>query len=430
MKSRRSRYRTKGPSEESVAPENLPPPQPQPTPEEVKQKLEQVEQKITFTLRMIDSSLVNAQHVASKILNNVKTYATQTKSINESLQVWSKFFTSFPSVQAPSFTNSTHSTLGSSIHFGGTKTPIGGGDAGAGFTSTPVRKHSRVKEEKSIESLESLRHITPPLTTPFVVSDGNRKKMTAPYSCQRQLNQDMSMTSTNDAKEPEDEGAEFMSPVTNASQKLVHREEKWEHNLEDDDTNNGHRSFHVDSEIAFNVEDLSDSTPLASRVNNSIRSSEISGIADLKYHSTPKSGNALSKKALSDQEDQQEKENTTRAKELDLSQFPRIYQVSEILKRVRCELISFNVLTQHGLGASQLERVYMQFVTENMTVQKPQSIDNLAAKIKNFNSERLTLMVELLISRGFIKRIGKGSRSMYACNTLEKEEDILDISTD
>ena len=41
--------------------------------EEVKQQLEQLEQKITFTLRMIDSSLVDAQHAASGILSKVCT---------------------------------------------------------------------------------------------------------------------------------------------------------------------------------------------------------------------------------------------------------------------------------------------------------------------------------------------------------------------
>jgi len=370
------------------------------------QQLEQIEQKITHTLRMIDSSLVNAQHVASGLLDNMKKYSSNTKTINDSLKTWSKFFTSFPSVQAPSFTNATNSTLGSSYHFGKSienalvSTP---GSHMSGEISDLLRKISpprttpfsngrnlgRRPDGKSMDSLESLRQITPPLTTPFMTDAKERKtKATADYSCQRKLDDDMNVSSDkNDQK-----SFMFMSPSTQQFG-------------EDFNKLGGEKTPGLKStpRPALKSKEATE-TPLAARTNNSITSADISDIDDAKYPSTPNVAKLHKPDVI-------EEVQTKVARKLILSEFPSIYQ--------------------HGRGANQLEQVYMQFVSENMTVKKPLTLVELQSRMAGFGAERLTLLLELLISRGFIQTIGKGRAKMYVCNSEQDDADeLLDITAE
>ncbi|GAB5372450.1 hypothetical protein AAMO2058_001666400 [Amorphochlora amoebiformis] len=370
MSSRPSRQKSKKKTAKSRSKPKFPEPEPEPElqPHEIKQELEVVEQKITFTLRMLDSSLVEAQNVASGILKNVKTYVTHTKSLNDSLKVWSKFFSSFPSVQAPSFAHA--SSFGSSIHT--TPHALRSSPHSHGEISDLLRKISPPittpftagrnrglpNEEKSIETFPSLRQISPPLTTPFLPESKSKKLSNANYSCQRQLGHDMTMTS-----EGKTGTISINSPVMSpATRQLIDggrwaqdQDQKESHILDESERETRH--IHVDSEVSINVGDLSsaghqdlvdEEIPLASRTTNMMTGEyDFNDINDTKnLMLTPDKGSKTPKKTKEAPNGQ--------ARVLDLKLFPSIYQ--------------------HGRGASQLEQVYMQFISENMTIQNPISM--------------------------------------------------------
>uniref|UniRef100_A0A7S2XBN9 Uncharacterized protein n=1 Tax=Lotharella oceanica TaxID=641309 RepID=A0A7S2XBN9_9EUKA len=136
-------------------------------------------------------------------------------------------------------------------------------------------------------------------------------------------------------------------------------------------------------------------------MNNSIASANFS---EVKYPATPKT-------CATPRPTTTPKVEPTVARKLDLAKFPSIYQ--------------------HGRGASQLEQVYMQFVSENMTITKPLSIDDLLARMGKFGAERLTLMLELLSSRGFLRSFSKSGRQVFVCNaaSIDAGEDDLDMSS-
>ncbi len=388
---------------------------PAPAPEldtaEIARMTEQIEQKITKCLQQVDSSLVNSQYVASGILDKIKVYASHTKKMSNSLRVWGKLWNSFPSAQAPSFAYNTQlsTSLGSSIHMASTasspqptmSTPV----SGEGFSdmlskispprTTPFHNGRGLggKDEKSIESLESLRQISPPLTTPFIREKPNKSESLTDMSCQRQLDRDMSMAAPDKKCGGTGESGSSGSPVMSPETQQLVESKRWAvagasgggSAGATSDEKNRSRHIRVDSEISIDIGDAG--APLGSGDTNRRARTQPPASAVKAAGFAP----AVSRTA----------------QDLDLSKYPSIYQ--------------------QGLGAKQLQQVYQQFVTENKSLQDPISLGELVERMDNYGPDRLTLLLELLISREYLRTTGKGSKQRYIARSVEECDDDIDL---